>query len=197
MIKIGLTGGIGSGKSATTAAFAALDVPIIDADIAARVVVEVGSPGLKAIKDQFGPQVLNDDGSLNRQQLRDEIFTDEKARQKLEALLHPLIQENMWRQLDQLDTAYAILDIPLLFETKQDQLMDRVLVIDCPVELQIQRICQRDKISKTEAMEIIQAQISREKRLAGAHDIIDNQGSLEELHKQVMALHQQYLQLSK
>lgn len=196
MIKIGLTGGIGCGKSAATAAFAALGVPIIDADVSAREVVAVGSPGLRAIKSRFGAQLLNDDGSLNRQQLKDQIFADHRARKELEQILHPLIRAHMWQQLDQLDSAYAILDIPLLFETKQDRQVDRVLVVDCPEQLQIQRICKRDNISEPKARAIIQAQISRDQRLLGAHDVINNQGSIDQLQEQVSELHSRYLKLA-
>jgi len=193
MMKVGLTGGIGCGKSAATALFAALGVPIIDADIAARTVVEPGSVGLAAIEQRFGSEVLSDDGSLNRQQLRKQIFTNEAARKELEAILHPLIRKQMWQQVEQLHSPYCILDIPLLFETKQDELMDRVVVIDCPEKIQIERICQRDSISKAEAVAIIKTQISRDQRLAGAHDIIENKASLVELKQQVTALHQKYL----
>ncbi len=193
MMKVGLTGGIGCGKSAATAVFASLGVPIVDADIAARTVVEAGSAGLAAIEQQFGAGVINDDGSLNRQQLREHIFSNESARKELEAILHPLIRRQMWQQVEQLHSAYCILDIPLLFETKQDELMDRVVVVDCPEKLQIERICQRDNISKAEAVAIIEAQIPRDQRLAGAHDIIENRASLVELKRQVTALHQKYM----
>ncbi len=197
MLKIGLTGGIGSGKSAATARFAELGAPIIDADITARKVVETGSPGLLAIEQRFGSSILNKDGALNRDLLRDLVFSDDKARSDLESILHPRIRQHMWQQLAQLDDPYAILDIPLLFETKQNQQMDRVVVVDCPRELQIERICNRDHISAADAAAIIRAQISREERLKGAHDIIDNSGTLLKLTEQVDALHISYLELAK
>jgi len=197
MLKIGLTGGIGSGKSAATAQFAALGAPVIDADIVARTVVEAGSPGMLAIQKRFGPGILNKDGTLDRRRLRDLVFSDKKARADLESILHPRIRQQMWVQFNQFNEAYAILDIPLLFETKQNQQMDRVVVVDCPRELQIERICKRDHISEADAVAILQAQISREERLAGAHDIIDNSGTLLELSEQVNALHNSYLELAK
>lgn len=196
MFIVGLTGGIGCGKSAVTDCFIGLGVPVIDADVVAREVVEPGQPALRDIVEQFGPEVLRADGSLDRTRLREHIFTDTKAKTRLEGILHPRIRAEMRRQLDAFDTPYAIFSIPLLFETGQERSVDRILVVDCPPELQIQRVTQRDQTSEAQTESIIASQIDRESRLAQADDIIDNSGSLNDLRPIVEQLHQKYLKLA-
>ena len=197
MLVIGLTGGIGCGKSAVTEIFSSLGVPVIDADRVAREVVEPGKPALEQIRARFGDQVLDRNGNLRRDRLRQQIFNDEEARKALEAMLHPLIRERMRRRLKTLNADYAILSIPLLLETGQENTVDRVLVVDCPEEIQLQRVCTRDGVSREQASAILEAQISRRQRLAAADDLIDNSGPLDALPPQVLALHHSYLDLSR
>lgn len=196
MFIVGLTGGIGCGKSAVTDRFAALGVPVIDADLVARAVVEPGQPALAEIIEQFGSAAQNADGTLNRGWLREAIFSDPQAKATLEQILHPRIRAEMHRQLDQFDTAYAIFSIPLLFETGQDKHVDRILVVDCPPELQLSRVTRRDQTSDAQTKAIIASQIARDKRLAKADDIIDNSGSLDDLQLPVEQLHRKYLILA-
>jgi len=197
MLVIGLTGGIGCGKTAVTERFAELRVPVIDADRVAREVVEPGEPALEKIRLQFGDELLQSDGSLKRDRLRELIFSDEQARLELEAILHPLIRQRMRDRLKILKADYAILAIPLLLETGQGETVDRILVVDCPEETQIRRVCSRDGISGERVRMILSTQSSRSERLAAADDVIDNSGTLTELAPQIRALHQDYLTLSR
>ncbi len=197
MLTIGLTGGIGSGKSAVTDILQGLGVPVIDADRVAREVVAPGEAALEAISNHFGASVLSDDGSLDRRALRAIVFRDPEARHTLETILHPLIRQRMRQQLDRLSAPYAVLAIPLLVETGQTDSVDRVLVVDCEPSVQIQRICARDKITGDQARAILEAQVDRETRLAVADDIIDNSGTLEQLEPRVLAVHHRYLDLSR
>ena len=196
MLIIGLTGGIGCGKTAVTERFAELGVPVIDADRVAREVVEPGQPALEKVRLRFGDELLRSDGSLKRDRLRELIFSDEQARLDLEAILHPLIRRRMRDRLKILKADYAILAIPLLLETGQGETVNRILVVDCPEEEQIQRVCSRDGISRERVRKILSAQSSRTERLAAADDVIDNSGTLTELTPQIQALHQSYLALS-
>jgi dephospho-CoA kinase len=196
MFVVGLTGGIGSGKSTVAELFAKLDVPVIDADQASRAVVQPGEPALNAIVDQFGEEMLHPDGTLDRGRLRELIFHNETARKELEALLHPLIRAWMQQQLQELDTSYAILSIPLLVESNRTETVDRVLVVDLPEQQQIERVCRRDDINEQQAHAILASQASRQQRLAAADDVIDNSGNPEALEQQVQALHLMYLALS-
>ena len=196
MLVVGLTGGIGSGKSAVAELFRALGVPVIDADEAARAVVAPGTPGLERIRARFGDRVISRDGRLDRRRLRDIVFRDPAARRELEGILHPLIRRHMRDRLAALDTPYAILAIPLLLETGQTGDVDRVLVVDCPEQLQIERVRSRDGIDAAQAHAILDAQAGREQRLQAADDIIDNSGPRERLAPQVEALHRKYLALS-
>lgn len=196
MFVVGVTGGIGCGKSAVTDRFAALGVPVIDADRVARTVVEPGQPALVEIVEQFGAAALNADGTLNRAWLREAIFADPQAKTTLEQILHPRIRAEMHHQLEQFDTAYAIFSIPLLFETGQDKHVNRILVVDCPPELQLSRVTRRDQTSDAQTKAIIASQIARDKRLAKADDIIDNSGSLDDLQLPVEQLHRKYLILA-
>ena len=194
---IGLTGGIGCGKSAVSDLFAGLGVPVIDADVVAREVVEPGRPALEEIARRFGPETLLADGQLNRKRLRRLIFYDIQARKDLEAMLHPRIRRSMQEQLRQLHSPYVILSIPLLLETGQENTVDRLLVVDCSPELQIDRICARDGADPDQAGEILRAKGSRRDRLNAADDVIENNDSLEALEQKVRSLHGKYLALSR
>ncbi len=197
MLVVGLTGGIGSGKSAVSQLFEEHGVPVIDADHVAREVVEPGSPALDEIVRQFGDDVLLHDGRLDRANLRHKIFNDQQARKKLETILHPRIRQRMRDRLQSIGAPYAIFVVPLLIETGQHQDVDRVLVVDCPEALQMERVKKRDSASASQITAIMASQVSREQRLAEADDIIENRGSLEELNASVSSLHQQYLELSQ
>lgn len=192
---VGLTGGIGSGKSAVSSCFEKLNITVVDADVVAREVVEPGSVALNAIADHFGDDILTAKGTLDRAALRTLIFSDEGQRKWLEALLHPLIRSEITRQLSQSDSPYSMLSSPLLLETDQVSLVDRVLVVDVPVEVQIERTVQRDSNSIDQVKSIINAQSSRELKQQKADDIILNIGTIEDLEKDVLALHQGYLKM--
>lgn len=196
MLKIGLTGGIGCGKSTVTRLFTQLNVPVIDADDIAHQLVAVGQPALKLIQQQLGAASLNADGSLNRHYIRDLVFNDAAQKQKLEAILHPLVYQTIMAQLAVLDAPYCILSIPLLFETNKADFVDRVLVVDCPEEIQIERVQKRDHLTIERIQSIIDTQVSRAFRTAHAHDVIDNTKTTTELAQQVEKLHNLYLSLS-
>jgi dephospho-CoA kinase len=197
MLRVGLTGGICSGKSTVSNMFASLGVPIIDSDIIAREVVEPGETGLEQIVTHFGENTLNPDGTLNRKQMRNLVFDNSEARKELENILHPLIRKRSDEQLAKLSTPYAILSIPLLVETGLTSAVDRVLVVDCPEEIQIERICRRDGTTPEQAKAILESQSSRSKRLEAADDIIDNSQPLEDLRGMVDSLHKKYLSLTQ
>lgn len=198
MLRVGLTGGIGCGKSAATRLFAEYNVPAIDADNIAHQLTVNGSPVLDTIKAVFGDEVLQLDGELNRVWLRQRIFSDTEARKKLEAILHPLILDQMRQQLQVLhDVPYVLLVVPLLLETQMFQdLIDRVLVVDCLEDQQRARVIERDHLNVREINAILATQMSRADRLALADDVLVNTGDWTELHVQVQALHHAYLALS-
>ncbi|MFT5577845.1 MAG: dephospho-CoA kinase [Paraglaciecola psychrophila] len=196
MIVVGLTGGIGSGKTAATDCFKALGVTIVDADIASRVVVEPGRPALVSIAEHFGDHLLQADGSLDRAQLRSKIFSDPAAKTWLEALLHPLIAEEIQQGLARATSPYAIFVSPLLVESKQRDMCDRLLVIDVPEQLQVTRTTERDNNDAEQVQRIIASQASRQQRLQKATEVIENTGALTDLQQQVQSLHLQYLQLA-
>lgn len=193
---IGITGGIGSGKTTVTDYFASLGVTVVDADQAARVVIEPGTPALQTMVDHFGEQVLQADGYLNRRALRHIIFNDPKERRWLEALLHPLIREKITIQLLPSESPYHILASPLLLETDQHTMVDRVVVVDISVELQVQRTMVRDRIEQSKVEAILKAQTDRDTRLAKADDVIENSGSLEVLYQTLDQLHETWLTLA-
>lgn len=193
---VGLTGGIGSGKSAASAWFQQQDILVVDADIVAREVVEVGQPALIEIQKHFGDWVLDEQGCLNRSALRDYIFKHPEARQQLEAITHPVIRNSIIQQLNQALSPYAILASPLLFETDQHLLCQRSLLIEVPVELQLVRASQRDDQSREQIERIIAVQMPRLEKQKRAHDIVDNSGTLENLYQQLQPLHEHYLQLA-
>jgi dephospho-CoA kinase len=197
---VGLTGGIGSGKSIATAFFEELGVPVIDADLAAREVVATGTAALAAIASHFGPGILLPSGELDRGALRQRVFADAAERQWLEALLHPLIRASLVRQLAAAvalpETPYAILSNPLLLETGQDALVHRVLLIDASEALQRERTLRRDASDARTVDAIIAAQWNREQRREKADDVILNEGDLQELHSAVRALDERYRRLA-
>ena len=196
MLKVGLTGGIGSGKSTVARIFSDLNVPVLDADEIAHHLVEIGQPALTQIQQAFGLEILNSDGSLNRKELRDLVFSNSRQKQKLEAILHPLIYEALNAELEQQNAPYCIISIPLLFETKMMHFVDRILVIDCPVQVQIGRVKARDKLSLERINSIINSQVSRAYRKEHADDLINNSGTDYRLAEQVKKLHNLYLSLS-
>lgn len=193
---VGLTGGIGSGKTAVSDCFAELGIKVVDADVCARIVVEPGKPALQSIVDHFGSSILNADGTLDRARLRQIIFADEPARKWLETLLHPLIFEEMWAQLQSAESPYAILASPLLVEAGQSILCQRVLVVDVSEEIQLQRAVARDANSEAQIKAIMAAQTNREKRVAAADDVLLNDGDLASLYESVKKLHHHFLSLA-
>lgn len=192
---LGLTGGIGSGKSAATDHFIKLGVDVVDADHASRWVVEPGRPALAQIAEHFGPQILLNDGQLNRAALREVIFQHSEQRRWLEALLHPLIGEEIRKHLANVKSPYAILVSPLLIESGQHQLTQRILLIDVPQQLQLARTLSRDNVTEAQVQAILQAQASREQRLQKADDVLCNDRDLSWLKSEVERLHQFYLSL--
>lgn len=196
MLKVGLTGGIGCGKSTVAKIFTKLSIPVLDADEIAHRLVEPGQPALVQIRREFGADILNPDGSLNRKNLRERVFSDLGQKQKLESILHPLIFKTLQTELEQLSAPYCIVSIPLLFETGMAHLVDRILVIDCPVEMQIERVKARDKMTVERIQSIIDSQVPRATRKAKANDLIDNSGADYRLAEQVKKLHNLYLSLS-
>jgi dephospho-CoA kinase len=197
-LRIGLTGGIASGKSTVTQRFTELGVPVIDADVSSRRVVEPGQPGLDQIVARFGSGVLSGDGNLDRRALRDLIFKDPSLRKALDAILHPLIRADMDREAQQAKGPYVVLAIPLLVEGgTARQRVDRVLVVDTEEALQIKRLQERDGGSEEQARAILAAQASRSARLAAADDVLLNSGSVADLRQAVDDLHAQYLHLAQ
>ncbi len=196
MLTIALTGGIGSGKSAVADRFAELGVPVIDADLLARDLVQPGRPALQEITAAFGPDMLLADGSLDRRRLRLRVFDDPSARQQLEAILHPRIRAEMQQRLAAIDAPYTVLVVPLLLETAQTDLAERILVVDLPTRLQEERASLRDGQSRENIRTVMAAQCSREQRLAAADDVIDNSGTLEQLIERTDTMHQRYMSLS-
>ncbi len=198
MLTIGLTGGIGSGKTTVSDLFAKKGVPIIDTDIIARTATLPGSEGYKAILDTFGKQFLKPDGvTLDRFDMRVYMFKKPIEKKKLENILHPMIRKEMQKEIDEVIYPYCIAVIPLLFETPPNPLHQRVLVVDTPEHLQKERVLSRDIFHTEETIEaIMQSQVSREHRQKYADDIIVNDGDIKHLHTQVDKLHAQYLELS-
>ncbi|UCJ16965.1 dephospho-CoA kinase [Pseudomonas sp. MM211] len=193
---LGLTGGIGSGKSAVAEHFVALGVDLIDSDQAARWVVEPGRPALAAIAEHFGEQVLQADGQLNRSALRERVFADPAQRRWLENLLHPLIAQEVALFLSTAKLPYAILVSPLLIESGQYKLTQRVLVVDVPKQLQIERTMRRDQLSAEQVQAILAVQATREERLRHANDVLSNDRDMAWIRSEVERLHAFYLTLN-
>jgi len=192
---LGLTGGIGSGKSAAADAFVELGIEAVDADHAARWVVEPGRPALEKIVDRFGDAILLADGQLNRATLREHIFAEPEQRQWLEQLLHPLIRAEIQQFLAAAQSPYAILVSPLLIESGQHKIVQRVLVVDVPSEVQMARALQRDQVSEAQLRAIMQAQLERDERLKYADDVLCNAADKATLQREVARLHDYYLTL--
>jgi len=193
-IQVALTGGVATGKTTVANLFAELGVPIVDADVVAREVVEPGSEALQHILEHFGPQVIQADGSLNRAALRAIIFEHPAERQWLESLLHPLIRQRMQQQARALQAPYVILVIPLLAETGRDLEHDAVIVVDAPQPQQLQRLQQRDKLNDKQANAILAAQCAPEQRLGLADFVIRNHGDMAQLRQRVAEIDQQLLE---
>jgi dephospho-CoA kinase len=197
-LRIGLTGGIASGKSTVSQRFSELGVPVIDADLASRAVVEPGSPGLKQIVARFGSGILGPGGELDRRALRNLIFNDHEARKALDSILHPLIRAEMEREASIAAGSYIVMAIPLLVEGgRAHEQVDRVLVVDVDEALQLRRVQARDGGSPQQAQAILASQASRATRLAVADDVLVNSGTVAELRQSVDLLHQRYLQLAQ
>ncbi len=194
---VGLTGGIGSGKTAASDWFQAQGVTVVDADVVAREVVERDTPALAAIADHFGSGVLQADGTLDRAALRRIVFDKSDDRRWLEQLLHPLIAQSIMRQLAAATSPYAMLVSPLLFETGQKNFVARTLLIDVPENIQLARTATRDGVPEAQVQAIMAAQMSRTDRHARADDIVLNEGSLAALHGQLKPLHQRYLEMAQ
>jgi len=193
---VGITGGIGSGKSAVTGLLEKWGVTVVDADLAARIIVEPGRPALKAIAQEFGEKILLSDGTLDRAALRSRVFSDEGARHWLEQLTHPLIGEEILLQLQASTSPYTVLSSPLLLETQQKKLADYIVVVDVPEQTQIDRTVARDANDPEQVKRIMAAQMSRAERLLQADIVIDNSGPLSALELEVSQLHENLLRMS-
>ncbi len=195
-LRVALTGGIASGKSTVADLFAARGVPVIDTDVIAREVVEPGTPALAAVVEAFGPEVLGADGRLDRRRMRERIFGDASARRRLEGILHPAIRAEMARRSQAAGGPYQVLVIPLLAEGGRRDHVDRVLLVDVPEELQVERLMRRDGVSREQAAASLGAQAGRAARLAIADDVILNTGRADDLDHEVTALDGKYRKLA-
>lgn len=199
MLKVGLTGGIGCGKSSAVAVFRALGVPIVDADRIAREVVQQGEPALLQVAEVFGTAAITAEGELNRAWLREFIFKEPTARAQLEAILHPIIHKRIGQAMHaafESGAAYVIVDVPLLVEQAYQSLFDRIVVVDCLPHQQLERVRTRDQTADSQTQQIMQVQASRDLRLQVASDILDNTSTKEVLELQVNQLHKKFLGLS-
>lgn len=191
--RIGLTGGIASGKSTVSGMFADLGVPVIDTDVIAREVVNPGQPALEAIRKAFGAGVIAADGTLDRSAMRAIVFGDDEARRRLEGILHPRIRDVTIGKAVTAGGVYQVIVVPLLVESSLREFVDRILVVDCDENTQIARLLDRDAETEEQARSMLAAQSTRDERLAIADDVIENEGSIENTRKQVLALHRTYL----
>ncbi|RUO42898.1 dephospho-CoA kinase [Aliidiomarina taiwanensis] len=194
---VGLTGGIGSGKTTVSDLFATRQIVVVDADLVAREVVEPGEPLLDTLADTFGTDILHPNGRLNRAALRQLVFSDSSKKEQLNQLMHPAIRARLLSQLEEARSPYVILSAPLLFENQLDTYCLRTLVVDVPESVQIERTMQRDDVDLAQVQAIMQAQWSRQQRLDKATEVIDNSLPIDTLDARVEALHQFYLQLSE
>ncbi len=195
MLIIGLTGGIGSGKSVASDKFKSLGITVVDADVASRTVVEPGKPALKEIEDHFGSGIITAEGKLDRNNLREIIATDPEERKWLESVLHPKIGEQITKEISESTSVYTLFVAPLLLETNSQEMCSRVVVVDVPKDVQIRRTAKRDKVSPNQVEQMVAAQMEREKRLEKADDVLLNSGTIEDLEKQVEELHKKYIQM--
>ncbi len=195
MLIIGLTGGIGSGKSVASDKFKSLGITVVDADVASRTVVEPGKPALKEIEDHFGSGIITAEGKLDRNNLREIIATDPEERKWLESVLHPKIGEQITKEISESTSVYTLFVAPLLLETNSQEMCSRVVVVDVPKDVQIRRTAKRDKVSPNQVEQMVAAQMEREKRLEKADDVLLNSGTIEDLEKQVEELHKKYMQM--
>ncbi len=194
---VGLTGGIGCGKSAASQCFSDLGVHVVDTDVIARTITQSNGQAINAIKDAFGDTYLTEEGSLDREKMRELVFSDDDARSRLEKILHPIILNETMRQIGQARSSYVIVVVPLLFETKDyDHIVQRILVIDCDEQQQISRTMARSNLSEPQVKAIMTAQIARKERLRKADDVIANNRGLDYLRAQVVDLHRKYLSIS-
>ena len=196
MFVVGLTGGIGSGKTVASDRFEELGIKVVDADISSRVVVEIGKPALSSIEGEFGSDVISDDGSLNRAKLREIIFKNDEAKSWLESLLHPLIGQHILDEIASATSRYVILVSPLLFETTQFQMCNRTLLIDVPKDIQILRTAKRDKVPESQVEKIIASQMDRNQKIRKADDVIVNDGEISDLIAKIDEIHQKYIGLT-
>jgi len=196
MLKVGLTGGIGSGKSSVALLFSELGADVIDADVISRELTEPGTEYFEEIAEYFGDDAINNDGTLDRAFVKEKIFEDKEKKQWLEKLLHPAIRTEMDNQLKAVHSDYCLLVIPLLVEAKVHELVDRILVVDAEEKIQIARVKARDSLSDDEAKLIIAAQAEREERLGHADEVIRNNGSMDDLSEQVIQLHEKYSEIA-
>lgn len=195
---VGLTGGIGSGKSAAGDEFARLGILVVDADAIAHDLTAPGGAAIEGISDIFGPEAIGPDGAMDRARMRAQAFADPGVRARLEAFLHPLIREHAQRRIAAARTPYVIHMVPLLVESGDlRKRYHRVLVVDCPEEVQLLRVARRSGMSESEIRRIMAAQATRQARVDAADDVIDNSGSIDALRKQVLALHHRYLELAQ
>ena len=194
--RVGLTGGIASGKTTVANLFGELGAILIDTDIIAREVVEPGMPALAQIAESFGDTVIAADGALDRRALRALVFADEQKRRQLEAIVHPRIRDETVAQMQNRHGPYQMIIVPLLVESPLKDAVDRIVVVDCSPETQFQRLLQRDSESAEQARRIIAAQAHRDERLAIADDVVSNESSLDATRQQVLRLHQKYLELA-
>lgn len=195
MMVVGLTGGIGSGKTQVSQYFKELGIQIIDADVIARKLLQVGHKEYQQVLQVFGPDILDQQGNIQREELRRQVFVDKKLLEKLEAIIHPAVRKEIGEQIQAVKGDYCIVSIPLLLEKSYKKSVDRILVVDVEEKLQIERVCQRDGGTEAQVKAIMAQQISRTDRLMAADDVIENHGSLGELKKRVCDLHHKYLNL--
>ena len=201
MLIVGLTGGIASGKTTATEFFSSLGVPVYDADLIVHDLLKQGTTSYTEIINFFGAGIVQDDGELNRKKLRQIIFSDKQKRQQLESILHPKVRTRLKNNIAEIkmaetNTAYCIVCIPLLVETHQQDLVQRILLIDIPKELQIERLKKRDNLSANQINDILAAQATREERLALADDVIVNNLDIEHFEKQLIEIHKNFLSLA-
>ena len=193
MLRVGITGGIGSGKTALTDWLSEKGIVIVDADLASRMIVATGQPALAEIAETFGQEYIQQDGQLNRAALRALVFTDDGKRQQLEAITHPRIREELARQMEAADSAYVVLSSPLLLESGQSSMVDLSVVVDVPEITQIERTMARDNNARQLVEGIMAAQLDRDTRISRADIVINNSGSLDELYQRGEVLHQTLL----